>query len=300
MFTSEENHAVSESLKKEAETVDTSLRLFLERYKMTVEDMYEEQAKAYFDAWHDTPEVNPSPIEKQLSFVYTQAIFKKFQVEVLGAATCHLKIEKEDGSSITHTIVVLQISGVFTIPVKYVLQRWTNAAASRIPLSEKLENVQTKIRRLNDLCRRAIIVEQVVTRVPIEPMPNLNANKGVKRAVSGKEKSKNDGLNKLPEVDLPNLRLLQLHNMMPPHLQGVVPAMFHNVASTQYHNVMALRYLDASLVINVDKDADTMIKLLGIYVIGNLFDGADSDGTDPDKNVSSVYQNIGILQICFV
>nr|GEZ12148.1 hypothetical protein [Tanacetum cinerariifolium] len=127
-------------------------------YKMIIEDMYEEQAKADFDAWHVPPEVNPLPFEKQLSFVYTQAIFKKFQVEVLGVAACHLKIEEEDGSSITHTIVVLQILGVFTIPVKYVLQRWTNAGASRVPLSEKLENVQMKIRRLNDLCHRAVIV----------------------------------------------------------------------------------------------------------------------------------------------
>ncbi|PWA89225.1 hypothetical protein CTI12_AA112760 [Artemisia annua] len=249
--------------------VDTSLRVFLERYKVIVEDMYEEQAKADFDAWHDTPEVkSPSPFEKQLSSVYTHVIFKKFQVEVLGAAACHLKIEKEDSSSITyvvkdfetnqdymvewnetqldiccscrsfefkgylcrHAIVVLQMSGVFTIPVKYVLQRWTNVAASRIPLSEKLENVQTKIRRLNDLCRRAIIVgeegsisqesykialdaikdammqcsnvnnsaekeeEQVVIGVPVEPMPHLNVNKGVNKAASGKEKSNNDGI----------------------------------------------------------------------------------------------------------
>ena len=33
-----------------------------------------------------------------------------------------------------------------------------NAAANTVPLSEKLENVQTKIRHLNDLCRWAIIV----------------------------------------------------------------------------------------------------------------------------------------------
>ncbi|PWA89226.1 hypothetical protein CTI12_AA112760 [Artemisia annua] len=322
--------------------VDTSLRVFLERYKVIVEDMYEEQAKADFDAWHDTPEVkSPSPFEKQLSSVYTHVIFKKFQVEVLGAAACHLKIEKEDSSSITyvvkdfetnqdymvewnetqldiccscrsfefkgylcrHAIVVLQMSGVFTIPVKYVLQRWTNVAASRIPLSEKLENVQTKIRRLNDLCRRAIIVgeegsisqesykialdaikdammqcsnvnnsaekeeEQVVIGVPVEPMPHLNVNKGVNKAASGKEKSNNDGIavtkDKVPaeaeavniginasfhQMDLPNTRLLQLHNMMPPHLQGVaVPTMFHNVASTQYHNVASAQLQNSHL-----------------------------------------------------
>ncbi|GKB12481.1 villin-3-like protein isoform X1 [Tanacetum coccineum] len=134
-LTSEENHAVSECLKKEAEI---------------------------FDAWHDMPEVNPSPFEKQLSFVYTQAIFKNLQVEVLGVAVCHLKIEKEDGGSIALFVYAYDCGssnvGCFTIPVKYVQQRWMNADASRIPLSENLENVQTNIRRLNDLCRRAIIV----------------------------------------------------------------------------------------------------------------------------------------------
>lgn len=57
-----------------------------------------------------------------------------------------------------HAIVVLQMSGVFRIPPKYVLQRWTNAALSRHSISERLDEVQTKVRRYNDLCRRAIIL----------------------------------------------------------------------------------------------------------------------------------------------
>ncbi|KAH8512477.1 hypothetical protein H0E87_005939 [Populus deltoides] len=120
----------------------------------------------------------------------------KFQVEVLGAAACHLKKESQDetttmytvkdfedgqnyvvewnetksdiycscrsfeykGYLCRHAIVVLQMSGVFSIPPKYVLQRWTNAALSRHPISERLDEVQTKVRRYNDLCRRAIIL----------------------------------------------------------------------------------------------------------------------------------------------
>ncbi|XP_051135156.1 protein FAR1-RELATED SEQUENCE 4 [Andrographis paniculata] len=176
---------------------ETSLREFIEKYKSILEDIYEEEAKANFDAWHETPEVkSPSPFEKQMLFVCTHEIFKKFQMEVLGAAACHLKKEKEDGSTLLygvkdfennqdfivewnehksdiycscrsfeykgylcrHAIVVLQMSGVFSIPFKYILQRWTNAATSRIPLSEKLDEVQAKVRRYNDLCRRAIIL----------------------------------------------------------------------------------------------------------------------------------------------
>ncbi|KAL7100124.1 hypothetical protein ACP275_09G128200 [Erythranthe tilingii] len=176
---------------------ETSLRDFIGNYKSILEDRYEEEAKSNFDAWHETPELkSPSPFEKQMLLVYSHEIFKKFQTEVLGAAACHLKREKEDGSTVVygvkdfennqdfvvewnelkldvhcscrsfqykgylcrHGIVVLQMSGVFIIPFKYILQRWTNAATSRIPLSEKLDEVQAKVRRYNDLCRRAIIL----------------------------------------------------------------------------------------------------------------------------------------------
>ncbi|KAK3205146.1 hypothetical protein Dsin_019192 [Dipteronia sinensis] len=131
-----------------------------------------------------------------MSSVYTHEIFKKFQVEVLGAAACHLKKENEAETTITygvkdfednqnytvewnesnsdiccscrsfeykgylcrHAIIVLQMSGVFSIPSKYILQRWTNAAKSRHAISERLDEVQSKVRRYNDLCRRAIIL----------------------------------------------------------------------------------------------------------------------------------------------
>ncbi|XP_038725956.1 protein FAR1-RELATED SEQUENCE 4 isoform X2 [Tripterygium wilfordii] len=175
----------------------TSLREFIEQYQVILEDRYEEEAKADFDAWHETPELkSPSPFEKQMSLVYTHEIFRKFQVEVLGASACHLKKEIEDEISTTysvkdfennqdymvewnesksdiycscrlfeykgylcrHAIVVLQMSGVFSIPSKYVLQRWTNAAMSRHAIGERLDEVQSKVHRYNDLCRRAIIL----------------------------------------------------------------------------------------------------------------------------------------------
>ncbi|XP_058748867.1 protein FAR1-RELATED SEQUENCE 4-like [Vicia villosa] len=176
--------------------VDTSLREFIEQYRLILEDRYEEEAKANFDAWHETPELkSPSPFEKQLLLVYTHEIYQKFQFEVLGASACHLKKENDGvistynvkdfennqnymvewntsnsdiccschlfeykGYLCRHAIVVLQMSGVFNIPTKYILKRWTNAALSRHPIGEKLEDVQSKVRRFNDLCRRAIIL----------------------------------------------------------------------------------------------------------------------------------------------
>ncbi|CAN4089095.1 unnamed protein product [Withania somnifera] len=171
-----------------------SINSFFDKYIL---NWYEEEAKAKFDAWHEMSKLkSPSPFEKQTLLLYTHEIFKKFQVEVLGAAACHLKKESEDGTSITyavkdfdanqdfmvewdaprsdihcschsfeykgylcrHAIVVLQMSGFFNIPSKYILQRWTNAVTSRHPISERLEDVQAKVRHYNDLCRRAIIL----------------------------------------------------------------------------------------------------------------------------------------------
>ncbi|KAK4785637.1 hypothetical protein SAY86_002326 [Trapa natans] len=176
---------------------ETSLQEFIEKYKVILEDMYEEEAKADFDEWHEMPELkSPSPFEKQMSLVYAHEIFKKFQVEVLGAAACHLKKENEDervakytikdieenqnyvvewsqsrssiccscrsfeykGYLCRHAIVVLQMTGCFCIPSKYIMQRWTRAALSRHTSDQKLEEVASKVRRYNDLCRRAIIL----------------------------------------------------------------------------------------------------------------------------------------------
>ncbi|EPS62367.1 hypothetical protein M569_12422, partial [Genlisea aurea] len=177
---------------------DTSLRDFLKNYRSIIADGYEEEAKANFDAWHETPELkSPSPFEKQVLFIYTAEIFRNFQTEVLGAAACHLKKEGEEDGSICcysvkdlesdldfivkcgkqgsdlrcscgsfqykgylcrHAIVVLQMTGVFNMPFKFILKRWTNLATSTTPMSERLEEVQAKVQRYNDLCRRAVIL----------------------------------------------------------------------------------------------------------------------------------------------
>ncbi|ESQ27496.1 hypothetical protein EUTSA_v10018262mg [Eutrema salsugineum] len=165
---------------------ETSLKEFLEGYGLMLEDRYEEEAKADFDAWHEAPELkSPSPFEKQMLLVYTHEIFRKFQSrfwESEEGTTYSVKDFEDDqkylvdwnesktdihcscrcfeykGYLCRHAIVVLQMSGVFTIPINYVLQRWTNAARNRHQISGNLELVQSNIRRFNDLCRRAIIL----------------------------------------------------------------------------------------------------------------------------------------------
>ncbi|PQQ08146.1 protein FAR-RED ELONGATED HYPOCOTYL 3 [Prunus yedoensis var. nudiflora] len=64
-----------------------------------------EEAKADSDTWNKQPTLrSPSPLEKSVSGVYTHAVFKKFQVEVLGAVACHPKRERQDETTITFRV----------------------------------------------------------------------------------------------------------------------------------------------------------------------------------------------------
>ncbi|KAF8364627.1 hypothetical protein HHK36_033400 [Tetracentron sinense] len=62
----------------------TTLKEFIEQYKVALQDRHERESKADFDTWNRTPVlISHSPYEKQMSTVYTHEIFKKFQKEVL-------------------------------------------------------------------------------------------------------------------------------------------------------------------------------------------------------------------------
>lgn len=172
-----------------------TLKEFVKQYGTILQNRYEEEAIADFDTWHKQPALkSPSPWEKQLSTVYTHAIFKKFQVEVLGVVGCHPKKESEDGTTTTfrvqdcekdeyfmvtwnetksevscfcrlfdykgflcrHAMIVLQICGLSSIPPHYILKRWTKDAKSRQSMVEGAERIQTRVQRYNDLCKQAI------------------------------------------------------------------------------------------------------------------------------------------------
>lgn len=80
----------------------TTLKEFLNQYKLMIQEKYEDEAKADFETWHKQPGLkSPSPSGKQMASLYTHAIFKKFQVEVLGVVACHPKRESEDGSNVS-------------------------------------------------------------------------------------------------------------------------------------------------------------------------------------------------------
>ncbi|OMO87751.1 hypothetical protein COLO4_20589 [Corchorus olitorius] len=171
----------------------TTVQEFLKQYEAILQDRYEEEAKANSDSWSKVPTLkSPSPFEKSVAGVYTHTVFKKFQVEVVGAIACSPKQENQEGTIFRvqdfeknqdflvtlnqtksevscicrlyeykgylcrHALVVLQIKGHSTIPSQYILKRWTKEAKSRNFMGEESEQVQSRVQRYNDLFQRAI------------------------------------------------------------------------------------------------------------------------------------------------
>ncbi|GAB2260930.1 hypothetical protein Droror1_Dr00011785 [Drosera rotundifolia] len=67
-----------------------SVEKFMRQYGAILQNRREEDDMADFDTWQKQPALkSPSTWEKQMSTVYTHAIFKKFQAEVLGVVGCH-------------------------------------------------------------------------------------------------------------------------------------------------------------------------------------------------------------------
>lgn len=172
----------------------TTLKEFLEQQKAIRQEKFEEEAKADFETWHKQPGLkSPSPFGKQMATLYTHAIFKKFQVEVLGVVACHPRKESDDGETkvfkvqdfeenqdfvvewnettsylscscrlfefngflCRHVLIVMQMSGVHCIPSQYILKRWTKDAKSRKSVREQSHMVDSRVQRYNDLCQRA-------------------------------------------------------------------------------------------------------------------------------------------------
>lgn len=172
---------------------ETTFKEFIELYKTFLEDRYTMEIEADFETHNRQPALRSlSPFEKQMSRVYTRAIFKKFQVEVLGAASCQLQKEREDNGTLIyqvedfeeqknfivawnevqlsicclchsfeyrgflcrHAILVLQVSGVTNIPSHYILKRWTKDA--KVSETSHISNgLHYRVQRFNDLCKQA-------------------------------------------------------------------------------------------------------------------------------------------------
>ncbi|KAK3206465.1 hypothetical protein Dsin_020511 [Dipteronia sinensis] len=172
----------------------TSWREFVEKYKVAIRDREEKETHANFNTWHKKPPLkSPSPFEKQTSTIYTHEIFKKLQVEVLGASACFCLNEGDNGMKKTfkvqdfeknvnfivtwnvshkeatcmcrkfefygflcrHVICVLQSLGIFYVPPDYILQRWTKNAKAFDSIKINSSGVQSKKQRFDELIHQA-------------------------------------------------------------------------------------------------------------------------------------------------
>ncbi|XP_062107005.1 protein FAR1-RELATED SEQUENCE 2-like isoform X2 [Humulus lupulus] len=171
----------------------TTVKELIELYKKILEDIYVMEANADFETQHKQRTLRSlSNFEKQTSLTYTDAIFKKFQLEVLGVVSCHLQKEGETEAAIIyqvddskerqnflvawneeefqisclcrsfeykgflcrHALLVLQMSEVSVIPSHYILKRWTKDAKVKHTVSE-LPRRNLRLQRFNDLCKLA-------------------------------------------------------------------------------------------------------------------------------------------------
>ncbi|KAF2305771.1 hypothetical protein GH714_008135 [Hevea brasiliensis] len=192
----------------------TTVQEFVKQYEAILQDRYEEEAKADSDTWNKQPTLkSPSPLEKSVSGVYTHAVFKKFQVEVLGVTACHPKMESQDETSVSfrvqdlekhqdftvvwnqirsevacicrlyeykgylcrHSLVVLQMCQQSAIPSQYILKRWTKDVKSRHFLGKNLN-------RYNQGCKVLIILARLLQKLVPQLLMVCSASRKIIKA----------------------------------------------------------------------------------------------------------------------
>ncbi|KAH6779067.1 hypothetical protein C2S52_010304 [Perilla frutescens var. hirtella] len=173
---------------------ETTFNKFIDQYKLFLHEWCEEEVKAEAEAWSSgLILISHSPFEKQMSKLYTNAVFKRFQAEVSGMISCTLEKEGEDEETIIysvedlerkqsftvswskekcgiyclcrlfeysgflcrHALSVLQLSGISTIPSNYILKRWTRHAKIIDITHQASLNTNFRVQRLNDICKLA-------------------------------------------------------------------------------------------------------------------------------------------------
>ncbi|XP_054782998.1 protein FAR1-RELATED SEQUENCE 2 isoform X2 [Prosopis cineraria] len=186
--------------------VDYTFNDFIEQYKVFCSERLDMETIADFETSEKQPALRSLlSFEKQLLVIYTDAIFRKFQSEILGVMSCRLLKEREDSASVTfrvedlevkkkfivswkeselnvccschlfeykgflcrHAMLVMQISGLTNIPSHYILKRWTrDAKANQLVGVDTSRRLADRVQRFNDLCRRAIILSEIGSLSP--------------------------------------------------------------------------------------------------------------------------------------
>ncbi|XP_023640949.1 protein FAR1-RELATED SEQUENCE 2 isoform X2 [Capsella rubella] len=180
---------------------EATFKDFFELYKQFLQYRCEVEAKIDLESQSKQPTLPTLAFEKQLSLIYTDAAFKKFQAEVLGVVSCQPRKEREDGTTVIfrvedfeerqnlsvvlnkellnvycschlfeyhgflckHAILVLQNSGVSCIPSQYILKRWSKRCNNIEGKKEKCVYIHNRMARFDDLCRRFVKLGEVAS-----------------------------------------------------------------------------------------------------------------------------------------
>uniref|UniRef100_A0A803NHF8 Protein FAR1-RELATED SEQUENCE n=1 Tax=Cannabis sativa TaxID=3483 RepID=A0A803NHF8_CANSA len=161
----------------------TNLNQFFKLYEKALESRNEKEVKADYDTMNTSPFLKtPSPMEKQVSELYTRKLFARFQEELVGTLTFMASKAEDDGEVITyqvskygedhkayyvkfnvlemkascscqmfefsgllcrHILAVFRVTNVLTLPAHYILKRWTRNAKSSVILEEHCSDVYT-------------------------------------------------------------------------------------------------------------------------------------------------------------
>lgn len=172
---------------------EATFKDFFELYMKFLQYRCDVEAKDDLESQSKQPTLRSClAFEKQLSLIYTDAAFKKFQAEVPGVVSCQLQKEREDGTTAIfcvedfeerqnffvalnkelldvccschlfeyqgflckHAILVLQNSDVSCIPSQYILKRWSKKGNNKEDKNEKCATTHNRMARFDDLCRR--------------------------------------------------------------------------------------------------------------------------------------------------
>jgi len=155
----------------------TSLSQFFKLYEKALDSRNEKEVKADYDTMNSAPALTtPSPMEKQVSQLYTRKIFTRFQEELVGTltfmatkvedngevitfqvskygedhkafyvrfnvlemkATCSCQMFEFSGLLCRHVLAVFRVTNVLTLPSHYILKRWTRNAKSNAVLDDQ-------------------------------------------------------------------------------------------------------------------------------------------------------------------
>uniref|UniRef100_A0A803LGV3 Protein FAR1-RELATED SEQUENCE n=1 Tax=Chenopodium quinoa TaxID=63459 RepID=A0A803LGV3_CHEQI len=152
----------------------TNLSQFFKLYEKALESRNEKEVRADFETISTPPALKtPSPMEKQVSGLYTRKVFMRFQEELVGTLTYMATKTDDDGQVITyqvakygedhkvfcvrfnvlemratcscqmfefsgllcrHALAVFRVTNILTLPSHYILKRWTRNAKSSVML----------------------------------------------------------------------------------------------------------------------------------------------------------------------